>query len=745
MEKGKKVELLAPAGNYESFLGAVHAGADAIYLGGEKFGARAYADNFTQEQLCNCIRYAHLYGRKVYLTVNTLVKEKEMSDLYAYLQPFYEEGLDGVIVQDLGVFLYIKEHFPQLPLHVSTQMTITGVNGAEKLKQLGAERIVPARELSLQEISLIKESVDIEIETFIHGAMCYCYSGQCLFSSILGGRSGNRGKCAQPCRLPYKVGNKAEKEAYYLSLKDMCTIEMIPALVEAGIDSFKIEGRMKKPEYVAGVTAMYRKYIDLYYEKGAEKYAVSKKDLDKLKALYIRSEIQDGYYKRYNGASMITIDKPSYSGSDEQLLQQIREQFLEKIPRIPVKGRAILHVDKPAVFQVERNGVTAEVTGAVVQAAQKQPMQEENIRKQLEKCGATSFVMSELSIDMDENIFMPLKEVNELRRLALETLEEKIIEANGLSYKEKRKQDMASDGQIVSVEEQQVNAGYFEDGIYVLLQTKEQLQAVVSELENPVLRHLKAVFVSSDLYEMEENKIKKNTQYVLTKKLSDFLTDKVFVAYPYVMRQKDEWIHECFENEELFAGILVRNVEELSLLQKRGYSGKIITDAGLYIWNKNAESFFEKQAAFCTLPLELNAGEKKSLHEQTALQIVYGRVPMMVTANCVRKTGGKCLQGSREAENQNNGKPVMLIDRMGKEFPVYTNCRHCTNIIYNSVPLSLHKKVKDKSGKYRLDFTTENEKETKEVLKYFCQIYEKDGENPPYKEYTTGHEKRGAE
>lgn len=203
--QNRNVELLAPAGNVEAFYGAIQAGADAVYLGGSRFGARAYADNFTEEQLINCIRYAHIFNRKVYLTVNTLVKDSEMEGLYDYLKPFYEAGLDGVIVQDTGVFCYIKEHFPNIELHVSTQMTITGSHGAAMLKKMGASRIVPARELSLAEIRKMKEDTGLEIETFIHGAMCYCYSGQCLFSSILGGRSGNRGRCAQPCRLPYSV------------------------------------------------------------------------------------------------------------------------------------------------------------------------------------------------------------------------------------------------------------------------------------------------------------------------------------------------------------------------------------------------------------------------------------------------------------------------------------------------------------------------------------------------------------
>ena len=277
MKAAKKVELLAPAGNAEAFYGAIHAGADAIYLGGNRFGARAYAENFSEEELVACIRYAHLFQRKVYLTVNTLVKESEFSGLYEYVLPYYRAGLDGVIVQDMGVFAYLREHFPGMELHGSTQMTITGEYGAAFLKEQGACRVVPARELSLAEIRRIKEVTGLEIECFIHGAMCYCYSGQCLFSSILGGRSGNRGRCAQPCRLPYTTG-KHPKECYPLSLKDMCTIEYIPELLEAGIDSFKIEGRMKTALYVATVARTYRKAIDDYftdpklYEKNMDWY-----------------------------------------------------------------------------------------------------------------------------------------------------------------------------------------------------------------------------------------------------------------------------------------------------------------------------------------------------------------------------------------------------------------------------------------------------------------------------------------
>ena len=249
----REIEILAPAGSYESLKAAIAAGADAVYVGGNRFGARAYANNFSEEELLEAIDYVHLHGKKIYLTVNTLLKEKELErELYSYLLPYYRQGLDAVIVQDSGVLRFVREYFPSFPIHASTQMTITGADGARFMEEQGVERIVTARELSLKEIKEISEKTSLEIESFVHGALCYCYSGQCLYSSLLGGRSGNRGQCAQPCRLPYKVDGKT---SYVMSLKDLCTVEFIPDLAEAGIYSFKIEGRMKKPEYVAAVLA----------------------------------------------------------------------------------------------------------------------------------------------------------------------------------------------------------------------------------------------------------------------------------------------------------------------------------------------------------------------------------------------------------------------------------------------------------------------------------------------------------
>ena len=311
MRKDRQVEILAPAGSFACFQAAMNAGADAVYAAGARFGARAYANNFTQDELIEAIERAHIYGKKFYLTVNTLLKDHEIAELYDYLAPLYEKGLDAVIVQDTGVFQFIRSNFPDLDIHASTQMTITGAAGAKFLESQGATRVVPARELSLEEVRQIHETTDLEVECFVHGALCYCYSGQCLMSSVIGGRSGNRGQCAQPCRLPYTVDGQKK---YFLSLKDICTLELIPELVEAGIDSFKIEGRMKKPEYVAAVTAMYRKYVDLYLKKGKSGYAVKPEDRENLMDLYNRGDSDTGYYKQHNGREMLALDRPNHAG-----------------------------------------------------------------------------------------------------------------------------------------------------------------------------------------------------------------------------------------------------------------------------------------------------------------------------------------------------------------------------------------------------------------------------------------------
>lgn len=767
----RKVELLAPAGNYEAFLGAVNAGADAVYLGGERFGARAYADNFSEEEICRAVHIAHVMGRKIYLAVNTLVKEDEFAELYSYMLPLYEAGLDGVIVQDLGVLAYIREHFRGLKLHASTQMTLTGTGGASFLKQQGVERIVPARELSLDEIRRIKEQTGLEIECFIHGAMCYCYSGQCLFSSILGGRSGNRGRCAQPCRLPYQICDGTERVEgvdYPLSLKDMCTIEYIPQLIDAGINSFKIEGRMKKSEYAAGVTAVYRKYIDLYEEKGIEPYHVDKEDLQKLQRLYIRSEIQTGYYERHNGREMITLHQPSYAGSDKQLLDQIRGKYLHEPEKQLVKMQIALKAGDPVRLRItgqapaqtrcsceEKSYVVNDteevidvtVYGNIVEKAQKIPLQKENVNKQMLKTGNSSVTVSSCDISMEGDVFMPVSELNELRRKGVEAYEEQCILRQGLPAKREpieETEHMSAaalpKNNILTQSAPQCSALFRNTteshdvtlpAIDICISTYDQLAIA---LEYPCRR----IYIDSDLYLRDCGRI--------TACMEEHSYTEYYLALPYVLRAKDEAylqkIREAVIVNAAIKGFLVRNLEGLSHVRALEGSYEIVPDAGLYSFNKEAILFWSDYSREYTLPYELNRKEAGQLARfadgigMHTVMIVYSRIPMMITANCIQKTAKRCRTGN------DNGRfrQIRIKDRYGTYFPVEINCDHCYNIIYNSVPYSLHLQAAEVSKASadirRYDFTVESAEECRQILS---------GGTFPYEVYTTGHLKRGVE
>ena len=364
-----KTELLAPAGSYEALTAALAAGADAVYLGGAAFGARAYAKNLTEEEILRAIDFVHLHGKKLYLTVNTLFKEEELEEqLYEYLLPYYRQGLDAVIVQDLGALRAIRRWFPDLAVHASTQMTVTGSAAARMLEQQGVSRVVPARELSLAEIQKIHKTTGLEIECFVHGALCYCYSGQCMMSSLIGGRSGNRGRCAQPCRLPYEVYEKGRRlgepgDEYPLSPKDMCTVELLPEILRAGVTSLKIEGRMKKPEYTAGVVSIYRKYLDLY-EQNPGRYKVLPEDLKKLYDIYNRDGFNQSYYKVRNGRDMMALKNEKQTvGSrrgrrNEQLFYEIQRDYLDTMPKEPVSGYLTLCGTMPAALTVYAGAVS---------------------------------------------------------------------------------------------------------------------------------------------------------------------------------------------------------------------------------------------------------------------------------------------------------------------------------------------------------------------------------------------------
>lgn len=733
-----KVELLAPAGSYESFLGAIHAGADAVYLGGVKYGARAFAQNFDEETLCKAIYCAHLFDKKVYLTLNTLMKNSEISSVEDFLMPFYMAGLDGVIVQDLGLFSFLKKKFPGLELHVSTQMAVTGPYSVRMLKEEGAVRVVPARELSLREMKLLKKE-GLEIETFVHGAMCYCYSGQCFFSSFLGGRSGNRGKCAQSCRLPYRInlavkGKAVSKEEYPLSLKDMCSINLVPELLRAGIDSFKIEGRMKRPEYVAGVTAIYRKYIDLCYKNDLQDIVVEKADWEALKSLYIRTDIQDGYYKRHNGREMVTCHKPSYSGIDETFAASIYEKYVKQPLKAEVSGYVTLKKGKPASLQLIWKEHVISCEGNIVEAAKNRPLVRQEVEKQLKKTGNTDFTFSILEMDMEPDVFIPLKAINELRRQAFEALEKQIIQ-----QQEEKRRTMLECGKEEKTGDEEQGRSLLKESLPESEQAKKAIHVSVSTYEQfrTAVQH-KAV-----------NRIYVSAALLLQKKagFDDLLKNtskEIWINLGEILREKDYSVmDEILEISKEFAvGMLVSNLESYSFLKYHHYSGKIALNYHVYVWNQEAVNFWKERVHNFLMPVECSIHEWKELQNEKAEYLCYGRIPMMVTANCIRKTKGNCRAEGVTFEDS-------LTDRYETNFPVKIDCNYCYNVIYNSVPNSLHpylEQIRKLEGEgIRLDFTIEKESAVKKILDAYGNFLSLGNADFSFiKEYTTGHYKKGA-
>lgn len=745
--KRTKIELLAPAGSYEALEAALRAGADAVYLGGEKFGARAYADNLDRDRMIEAIQYAHLHGKQLYLTVNTLLKNREMErELYDYLAPYYEAGLDAVIVQDLGVLNFVRREFPGLPIHASTQMTVTGTESARLLKEAGASRIVTARELSLEEIKAIYDATHIEIESFVHGALCYCYSGQCLMSSMIGGRSGNRGRCAQPCRLPYQVWRdgkrlNSEKTAYPISPKDMCTVSILPEIIEAGVYSLKIEGRMKKPEYTAGVVEIYRKYLDRYLA-GERRPAVSREDYQTLLDLYNRDGFHESYYKMRNGREMMALrnEKKAVSGEDirsarnEELFSRIRKAYLEEKRQEKIKGTLSLFSGCPAILEIEygNNHVTAE--GPEVQEASNRPLEEERVRRQMMKTGETEFVFESLDIFMGENIFLPMQQLNELRRTGLELLKNQIL----VPYERK----LPFDGERIETPGIQAGRGPagssdLEPRLSAAVATREQLDAVMRA------SGLTGIYIDCGIFPKQNFAEQVCAAVEEGKKHGK----KIYLMLPHMVRDRElDGRKESFAGlcEKGLEGFLVRNLESYGILKGMGLEHRAVLDANVYTMNSESQSFWKNRGiARDTVPLELNQKEIRFRDNRDSEMNVYGYAPMMISVQCIQKNLDKC---------NHQCAVLTLVDRYQKKFHAVCNCEFCYNTIYNALPMSLLQEAEEVKrlgiSKYRLTFTTESGAETKKIVRAFEMAYlrgEKTDRNLLPAEVTKGHFNRGVE
>lgn len=834
------LEILSPAGSMDSFKAAINAGCDALYIGGTSFGARASANNLAEEDMLKAIDYAHIHGKNLFLTVNTLIKEEELEDqLYHYLYQYYKHGIDAIIVQDLGVLRFVHKHFPDVPKHASTQMTLTMADGANELKRYGVNRLVTSRELSLEEIRAIRNTTDLEIESFVHGALCYSFSGQCLMSSMIGGRSGNRGRCAQTCRMQYKVKDKdkvisQEEHSYILSPKDQCTIDLIPEIVEAGVNSFKIEGRMKRPEYAAGVTYAYRKYLDYYLEFGKEKfkeYANEKnpefrQDMMMLKDLYNRGGFSSGYYTRHNGKVMMSMDRPNHSGvcvgkvksvqgisatihltedvnaqdilefreadqplydftvkneakkgsilttnfmrgskiqpgnlvyrtKNNSLLEVLAEAYCKGERKEKIQGYFHAIKGQPMMLTLIKDEISIVTTGDVVDQAMNQPTTVEKIEKQLNKLNDTPFMFEHLEVTADDDIFLPVGKLNEIRREAVSSLKAAIAD----SYRRSEPVALAKDEfQYKDLQECGMGAAKEGEGpgkpeFTVCVHNIKQLPIVMEFAE------CKNIYV--DINCLDFNEIENTAKWIHEH------GKKAFLMMPHIFRKESRDLCEKHKEELLsksLDGYVIRSLEEYSyikeLLTNAGTldEKELILDYNVYIMNREAKEFWKEQGVtHYTTALELNSTELRRLGCEGADMIVYGRIPLMVSAQCVVKNvGNYCEMGKRvigdvKKEYQDGTAKFELIDRFNKSFFVRNHCKFCYNTIYNGDCLALLDHAEEilsfMPRAVRVDFTFENDSEIRKIMSAYLHAFTlQDHTNVNLKEgknLTRGHFKRG--
>ncbi len=822
MEK-RQVEILAPAGSFDSMKAAVAAGADAVYMGGSRFGARAYADNPDEKGLLEAIDYVHLHGRRLYMTVNTLFKEDELKELENYMLPYCERGLDGVIVQDLGALAFMRRHFPGLELHSSTQMTVTSVYGARMMKEMGCSRVVTAREMSLEEIRRIHDEADIEIESFVHGALCYCYSGQCLMSSLIGGRSGNRGRCAQPCRLPYSVyepgdisrmngkhsvpeqagqagarsriseqtgkKNRGKKpassgqpgpsplnkssERYVLSLKDLCTLDILPDIIEAGVYSLKIEGRMKSPRYTAGVVSIYRKYVDRYLEQGRDGYCVEPEDRKMLLDLFDRGGFTDGYYARHNGRGMVALrEKTEFREGNQKLFEYLDKTYVEAELKEKVRGHVELAEGEPSRLTLECRKEKVQVLGQAPQAAEKQPMTREKVLKQLNKTGGSPFCFETLTAQIEGDLFLPVQALNELRRTGFQELETKLTGARAMTGEggmgaESRQEENGADGAALVIGHSSAAL----ESRSVLIQTaapqsqpgltqspaqppaQPVLTAFLEETAqlSPVLARgeISVVYLDADGFSPDQWRDIANRCHDRGK--------QCWLALPQIFRSHAQRYLGASRHllcQAGFDGVLIRALEETVWLKDLMEQEKpelplpFGMDASVYGWNsRSAKVLASVGASVLAMPWELNSREMEPVLETcrglglTSELIIYGNAPMMVSAQCITNTVKGCTH---------KRGTLMMKDRTGAVLPVKNHCSFCYNTIYNPAPLSLlgsEKLVRRlRAERLRLQFTVEGTEQTEKVLDAFIGsfVYDRDVE-VPFRDFTRGHFKRGVE
>lgn len=773
MSFGKKPELLSPAGSMESLKAAVNNGCDAVYLGGKAFSARQYAGNFSLQELEEACDYCHLRGVKVYVTVNTLYKEEELKGFLEFVSRLYEMGVDALIMQDAGAARLVREHFPDFPLHASTQMTANSLADVEYWAGQGFRKVVLSRELSLEEIQEITAHTDAEIETFIHGALCVCYSGQCIMSSILGGRSGNRGRCAQTCRLPYTLyrGYDNIAEGYLLSPKDIATVDILPQLIEAGIASLKIEGRMKNPEYVAGVTGIYRKYIDMAFDSPAT-YAVDPQDKKALAQLFNRGGFTEGYYTSFAGREMMSVERPKAWGLlighvDKYSPERKKVTIRTREPLVPGDGIEVWTQEEPHVgTNVSRASKAGEVitltlegniskNDAVYRTYGK--ALNDNLRKTWEKDsrklpiwgmlraregepfslqlwdanGSSVFVSGAVVEHAESQPMLPMKLREQVEKMGatpfrLEGLETDIDKYIYISISE-----------VNRVRREACEA--LEQAVLKKSKRKTAEQPEYSKKEKPpILLRKKLTALVADQGQLEAVLRTKGLCRVYYECTGDLVRnlDRILEKcrnanvslYAALPRTAREWNAEA--ESEMFSrlvesgidGFLVRSAGQFA--QAKASGKKIVTDYNLNTMNAEAVAYWREQGAdnIC-LSVEANLQEINAMGGKDCEMVVYGYLPLMKTQQCPigNYAGGK--DGRRYCTERGNEDLYFLRDRKGVKFPLLTDCERCVCTILNGKPLFTLKFydeiLESAAGYVRMDFTKEGRGRTERIARAY--------------------------
>lgn len=778
------IELLSPAGDFECLVSAVQNGANAVYFGLDKFNARVNGRNFEDEELVKAIKYAKLRNVKTHLTLNILIKNKEFEEALKLVEFAYNSGIDAVIVQDLGLAKKIMELFPKLEVHSSTQMTIYNLDGVKEIEKLGYSRCVLARELSIEEIKNICKNTNIEIEVFIHGALCICYSGQCLMSSLIGGRSGNRGKCAGTCRLPYsllKDGQEKEK-GYLLSSKDVCTLDILPELIEAGVKSFKIEGRMKSKEYVGIVTSIYRKYIDL--AESNQEYVVDKKDREMLMQIFNRGGFSTGYLKGKLGKNMMYTKRPNHIGTllgevisynpnkghvkiklckeldlgdsiaigdssckISELMQKnnnikmaktndivtigrikgkikpkdkvyktvsikLNQEMDQKIGKENIKRKVNCNIElkQDKVIKLELQDIDTNISvklegDSVVKKADNAGITSKRIEEQLSKTGNTIFKIENINIKMDESIIVPISSLNEIRRRGLEELEHKLLE----SFKREQvnlKLDVKEE-KFIPKEEVKVT-------LCLNKISKEIDYASLKNVDNVYIPF--KYFLDEDLKESIENISKKFSTYILLPAITKSNYEKLLY-------------NNLPKIAERVEGIVISNLSQIYEIEKLGINGKKLVAN----YTMNIENNFTveelKKLGVCKyiVPPEAEKETIRGLTENIEKEtIVYGRTLLMTTEYCSIGTLKNCPAMCQKGR-------YTLKDRMGFEFPIYTDRINCNNLIYNSKITSIEWKGLNVNS-IRMDILDETIEEINNIIKIH-----KEGKRLEGQDYTNGN------